>query len=76
MQEWYSMSALWRGVRAAEGARLESVYIRKYIKGSNPFPSNSLIFVSSFEEPSSAVLLALPSSGFSKSNAKIKELSS
>ena len=33
----------WRGVRVVEGARLESVYTRKGIAGSNPALSASLI---------------------------------
>ena len=34
---------IWRGVRVVEGARLESVYTVKRIKGSNPFLSAKLI---------------------------------
>jgi hypothetical protein len=32
----------WRGGRAVEGARLESVYTRNCIVGSNPIPSANL----------------------------------
>ena len=70
------MFALWRGVRAAEGARLESVYIRKYIKGSNPFPSNSLRMAPSSAFRSAAVLLALPASLTAQSGAILRELPS
>ncbi|GEM_PF-6303666 len=34
-----SNKPLWRGGRAVEGARLESVYTRNCIVGSNPIPS-------------------------------------
>jgi hypothetical protein len=33
----------WRRVRVVEGARLESVYTRKGIKGSNPFVSAKIL---------------------------------
>jgi len=40
----------WRGVRVVEGARLESVYTRKGIAGSNPALSafNFLIIIKGF----------------------------
>ncbi len=37
------MELIWRGGRAAEGARLESVYTVKRIEGSNPSLSASLL---------------------------------
>ena len=36
------LELIWRGGRAAEGARLESVYTVKRIEGSNPSLSASL----------------------------------
>ena len=36
MGEDYKEDSFWRVVRVAEGARLESVYARKCIEGSNP----------------------------------------
>jgi hypothetical protein len=38
----------WRGVRVVEGARLESVYTRKGIAGSNPALSASCLLKSPF----------------------------
>jgi hypothetical protein len=42
------VDATWRGGRAAEGARLESVYAGNCIAGSNPAPSAKIDIKSLF----------------------------